>query len=170
MHDMLQRLSVQSTFLHASTDLITVFSHVSSNKNRNKMVHRSYSEKQLIYKVYLNFKKEASRGRLMRKVDNFLQRTLDAVGISKTSMYHIIREMSKANSNDETKENTVIRRSKFDDFDKKLVARVAYGFFDRNEMLTVGRLQAKLRDDHELSMGKLLRYGKIYHSENFAHK
>ena len=56
------------------------------------------------------------------------------------------------------------------DFDKKLVARVAYGFFDRNEMLTVGRLQAKLRDDHELSMGKLLRYGKIYHSENFAHK
>ena len=109
--------------------------------------HLTIGEKRIIYKFYMHFKREAERERLFRSVDKFAQRVLDVVGLSRSTLFKLVGDVQKAGFENNSKHE---RRKKIDDFDMQVVVRTAYEFFDRNETLTVKRLNIALRESHDI--------------------
>ena len=57
--------------------------------------HLTPGEKNIIYKFYAHFKREAEKGSLYRSIDKFAQRVLDVVGICRKSLYNIVKDVEK---------------------------------------------------------------------------
>ena len=96
----------------------------------------SNGEKKLIFSVYKCFEAEANRGHLNFNINNFRKRALDALGIGNSTLYHVVNgfERPPDSVNSGLKRG---RKEKLDDFQREIISRAAYGYFRRNEMMTL---------------------------------
>ena len=97
----------------------------------------SVDQKQVIIKVYNYFKSEADRGRLRIKVSDYARRTEDIFKISRRSLNRMVSKGKSDANNNEKNCETRGRKEKLDYFQKDLIKRSVYKFYERNEMIII---------------------------------
>ena len=122
----------------------------------------SVDQKQMIIKVYNYFKSEADRGRLRIKVSDYAKRTEDIFKISRRSLNRIVSKGKSDANNNEKNSDTRGRKEKLDDFQKDLIKRSVYKFYERNEMMTLKRLKTYLSEHENLNVSKYLLFKHLH--------
>ena len=120
----------------------------------------SFAEKQMILKVYNYFKNESDRGKLRIRVSNYAKRTEDIFKLSRSALNRIVNKDKTTKDNDSHEETEYIekrgRKDKLDSFQKDLIKRSVYKFYERNEMMTLKKLKAYLSEHENLNVSKYL--------------
>ena len=132
--------------------------------------HISSEEKKAIIKVYEYFKLEAERGRLRIRVSDYAKRTLDIFKLSNSTLKRIIQAKdSNSETRGDLKTETRGAKEKLDTFQKDLIKRSVYKFFERNEMMTIKRLRKYLIEHENLNVSKYILM-KLLHQMGFKYK
>ena len=132
--------------------------------------HISSEEKKAIIKVYEYFKLEAERGRLRIRVSDYAKRTLDIFKLSNSTLKRIIQAKdSNSETRGDLKTETRGAKEKLDTFQKDLIKRSVYKFFERNEMMTIKRLRKYLIEHENLNVSKYILI-KLLHQMGFKYK
>ena len=120
----------------------------------------SFAEKQMILKVYNYFKNESDRGKLRIRLSKYAKRTEDIFKLSRSALNRIVNKDKTTNDNDSNDKNERIetrgRKDKLDSFQKDLIKRSVYKFYERNEMMTIKKLKAYLSEHENLNVSKYL--------------
>ena len=131
--------------------------------------HISPVEKQMIIKVYNYFKSEASNGRLRIKVSDYFKRTSHIFKISKSTLARIIDDKNTGTEgNEEVTNRKIGTNEKLDDFQKDVIKRSVYKFYERNEMMTIKRLKSYLSENEDMDVSKYILL-KLLHRMGFKY-
>ena len=107
--------------------------------------------KKVIYDVYKYFKEEKKLGNTKIPVTNCIERVQDLFKISQSTLSRIVK---KCKNGHEPRRKCAKRKEKFDSFQKDVIKRALYGFYERNETVTSKRLKILLEKKHDIVISK----------------
>ena len=132
-----------------------------------KYIVLSKEKKETILQVFNYLEKESESGPRFSS-NQFFKKTKDIFGISDSALRRIIKNKDKDNESKPEIEKKS-RRSKFDEFEKDVIKRTVYSFFERNETLTLKKLKCSLKEKHDIEISKFTLF-KLLHELGFKYK
>ena len=101
----------------------------------------SFEKTELVFKIYKYFEAESQRKAPFFSWNKINDRTIHALGISRSFLNKILKKKSVPVTDHKDKRNS--RKESLDSFDRDLIRRVAVGFLSKNEFISIGKFRKR---------------------------